>query len=319
MAAVADLKGLAVAGKIAQNCASMKVFDGAVAQLHGDYLMEPKMDGWRILAFVGEGGHVDLYTRTGNAPRGDLPKVKAELAANFPPGSVVDGEAVALTPQDDGTILNEWGVAQSVLTKAGANAAADKISYVVFDLLAHAGIDARALPLADRRVLLERIFDAGEFDAVCLSTIIEATDEGYDALVAMGFEGAVLKRLDKPYGSDKREGGGWLKMKASVRIDVVIMGFKDGQNGFAGMVGAIIFGQHDPDTGALIERGTCSGFDLRTRKAMTDNPEKWIGRVIEIAHMGADIGKNGTGRLRHPQFKRVRKDRLASSVVLHDA
>lgn len=313
-----DLRTLAVAGKLAQNAEPTPMGFSADQLPGGEYLMEAKYDGWRCLAVVGEES-VELFARSGNQFVNQLPAIQNEILGNFPAGTVLDGEAVALAIQPDGTVINEWGTAQSVITTLGGEAASDKITFMVFDLLAHGELDARPLALADRRVLLERIFDGRDFECIALSDIVEATDAGYKALVEAGMEGAVVKRLDAPYRSGKREGAGWKKMKATFRCEGVVMGFKDGKNGFAGMVGALIFGQYDPATGTLVERGSCSGFDGKTRADITANPDKWLGRVIEFAHNGVDIGKSQTGRFRHPQFKRVRDDRTAESVEFHNA
>jgi ATP-dependent DNA ligase len=108
------------------------------------------------------------------------------------------------------------------------------------------------------------------------------------------------------------------RLKPQTTIDAVIMGFKPGENGFSGLVGAVVFGQYD-ENGTLVERGRCSGMDMRTRIDMTQNFEsKWMGAVVEIAHMGVSIGEGESGRFRHPQFKRRRTDKALHEVVIHD-
>lgn len=307
---------LVAKGELAQNAETLKIPKGASNALdkYGEgYWMEPKMDGWRIIARVGEDS-VDFYSRSGKSYNGTLPKVEAELLANFPAGTWLDGEAVAIRLTDDGKVINEWSIAQSVMTKVGGHAAADRVSYVVFDLLAHRNIDARQLPLAKRRGLLEAIF--ADFDGDHSVTLVPTHGSAlhtHEAFLTMGYEGTIIKRANAPYASNKREGAGWTKVKPQTTIEAVVTGFKPGENGFKGMVGALIFGQHDED-GNMVERGRCSGMDMRTRQDMTKNPDKWLGTVIEVAHMGAM--KDG---LRHPQFKRRRPDRSPESVVIHDA
>lgn len=301
-----DLLKTATAGRLAQNAQTAKGVPP-----HGSYVLEPKLDGWRILAYVRD-DTVTYFTRSGNSYHADqLPHVTAELVANFPPETWLDGEAVALRVEGD-KVINEWSTAQSVMTKVGGHAAADKVSFMVFDLIAHGGIDARSLPLAKRRGLLELAFEnADAMDAVALVPQTEATDENAAAYVAQGFEGAVVKSLTATYASNGR-GKGWHKIKPQATVEAVVMGFKPGENGFAGMIGAIIFGQYD-ESGELVERGRCSGMDLATRKNITANQDEWVGRVIEVAHHGAMKQK-----LRHPQFRRVRPDKKAEQVLIHD-
>lgn len=289
------------------------------------YWMEPKANGWRIIAHivkanvlddegnVVEPGQVNFYSRAGNSYNGKLPKIEAELLANFPVGTWLDGEAVA-TRVENGKVFDEWKIAQSVLSKVGPSAAADKLSYAVFDLLAHRGIDARSLPLVERRRLLDTAFADTDMEKVWLMPIFPAEPQTYESFVKVGYEGAVVKRAAAVYGSNKREGGGWTKVKPNITIDAVVMDFKAGENGFKGLIGSIIFGQHDPDTGELIERGKASGMDMRTRVDMTEHPEKWLGKVVEFG-LVAPLGGAGNP----PQFKRLRPDKSPEQVVIHDA
>lgn len=307
-----DLRVLAVAGKLAQNAEP----GGFPASTDG-YAAEPKWDGWRIIAITCA-GYVDFFSRSGRSYNGQLPAIEAELLAHFPEGTVLDGEVVALKMLGDGSIVNEWGTTQSVLTKIGGHAAASKVSFMVFDLLAHRGIDARSLPYVRRRDLLEQIWENETgFSRVLLTPVLPPTTEQYETLVTQGYEGMVLKRLNAPYASDKREGAGWRKAKPTTSVEGVIMGFTEGKEGFTGLVGAIVFGQFDD--GVLTERGRVSGMDMRTRQSMTQHPEKWVGKVIEIAHEGVNIGQSNSDRFRFPRFKRMRSDRDPETILIHDA
>lgn len=305
-----DFLALASAGRLAQNAEP-----GGFPTIRDGWAAEPKYDGWRIIVVIGD-GHVDFFSRSGKTYNGKLPKVEAELLAHFPVGTVLDGEVVALTVHGD-AIVNEWGVVQSVLTKLGGKAVEDKITFMVFDLIAHRGIDARPLEWLQRRDLLEQIFENETFESIALTPVVAPTDEQYASLIERGFEGMVLKRLNAPYASGKREGAGWRKAKPTISVEGVIMGFQEGKSGFAGMVGAVIFGQFD--NGVLTERGRVSGMDMRTRLSMTNEPQKWVGTVIEVLHEGVSIGQTDSGRFRFPRWGRPRPDRAAESVVLHDA
>jgi bifunctional non-homologous end joining protein LigD len=311
-AATATLKPLVLKGKLAQNAAS-----GKKGYPTGpDYIMEPKWDGWRIIAHVLE-NEVHFYSRSGKSYNGKLPLIEAELLSVrigddgeakrlFPAGTWLDGEVVAIT-MVEGKVVNEWKVAQSVLTKVGADAAAAKLTYMVFDLIAHRDIDARPLALIDRKVLLDRLFENEDLNAVQLSPMREASEEVASAMIALGYEGAVVKQLNRPYGSDKREGGGWIKVKPNITIEGVVMGFKPGENGFKGMIGAVIFGQYE--NGKLVEKGKCSGMDMKTRQDMTANPAKYVGTVIEVG-LVSELGGAGNP----PQYRRHRLDRDPAMV-----
>lgn len=305
---MSDLAALAASGELAQMAEPTKGFP-VVDPVK--WTAEQKWDGWRVLAVVHD-DRVSLHARNGNTYSDRLPAVAAELAA-LPAGTVLDGEAVAV----DG----KWGDVQSVMTTLGGHAVASMVSFMVFDLIAHGGIDARSLPYERRRALLEQLFvrHADDFSAVKLTPQLEPVEASFAKVVEQGGEGLILKRLDAPYASGKRDGYGWKKAKATTRIDVVVTGFTPGQNGFTGLVGAMTFGQHDPETGELVARGKCSGMNMKTRIDMTKRPEKYVGRVVEISHLGVNVGNGESGKFRSPNFKRVRSDRTPESVVLHDA
>lgn len=284
-----------------------------------DAVLEPKFDGWRTLWVTDEMGKARFYTRTGNELTGAMPAVAAMLEEALPPGSVVDGEVVALSTDEEGRVIHKRGVVASVLGSSTAKAAlrSGELTLVLFDLLQHNGIDARALPFAKRRALLELIFDAVEFgNRVLLCPQLEATNENYDRLIEAGYEGGVVKWLDAPYRSGRR-GGGQFKVKASHSDEAVVVGFKPGENGFEGLIGAIEFGQYDKD-GLLVHRGRCSGMSMDERIAMTANQEALLGRVFEFSFLCVEDPQPGAkyGAFRSPQFKHWRDDKPAEEVTI---
>lgn len=267
---------------------------------------EPKLDGWRLLVHVAEDG-VHLRTRSAKSATGKLPHVEEELASYLPPGTWIDGEAVAFTVE--GGVRHDWGSVQSVLgSDAGkARLRGRKVTFVAFDLLAYDGIDARGLPLRERRALLEQA--VRESDNVRLSEQREPTSDELARALDEGYEGLIVKALDAHYASGRRSGAGWTKFKPTKSLDGVVMGFTDGKASFEGLAGAIRVGQ--VVDGELVEVLTCSGMDMATRRDMTDNPERWIGRVVEVAFQE----RMPTGGYRSPQFKRLREDKDPAEAV----
>ena len=106
-----------------------------------DIAFEPKWDGFRCIAFRGDGA-VDLQTRRGRMLTGSFADVTAALGVQLEPGTVLDGELVVW----DGARLH-YGALQARLSepvwprRPGRHAPA---GYVVFDLLADGGHDLRA-------------------------------------------------------------------------------------------------------------------------------------------------------------------------------
>lgn len=309
------MQGFENIAKLAMNSKTAASVEEAVGSREA--IIEPKYDGIRLLINITEDG-VRAYARSGKSKTGKLPAIEAELAAHLPAGTWLDGEAVAFN--EDGT--QDWGGAQSVLGSGVAKAAAasDSIRFVVFDLLAHSGNDARKLPLRHRRELLEMIFsqpgdnvdgwerDGKEWERVVLSPQLPATDEAHAANLELGFEGSMVKHLDAPYASGKRSTAS-LKLKATDTVDCVVTGFSAPKPGWIareGMIGAIEF-EHYAEDGTPIQ-GKCSGMTSGERRYITANQAELLGKVIEVSYM---TKMPGTGKLRHPQFQRIRTDKTA--------
>lgn len=72
---------------------------------------------------------------------------------------------------------------------------------------------------------------------------------------------------------------------------------------YKGWIGGIKFGEYE--NGELVERGTCSGMTESLRAEISANPDKYIGKVIEIDAMERTKDK----ALRQPVFKRFRDDK----------
>lgn len=288
--------------KLAMNSSPAASVEDAVG--NRDAVLEPKFDGIRLLIHRGEDG-VRMYARSGKPKTGKLPAVE-QLIETLPVGTWLDGEAVAFNP--DGT--QNWGGAQSVLG-AGvekAQARAGKIRFVIFDVLAFDGKDARSLPFRQRRELLELIFDdLDSTSPVMLSPQLEATEEAHAANLEFGFEGSMVKHLDAPYQSGKRTKTS-LKLKAQDTVDAVITGYKPGRpNSWiekAGLIGALTFVHYE--NGQEIE-GACSGMTVEERTMLTHVITGIVGQVVEVSYMTRMPG----GKLRHPQFKRLRDDKTA--------
>jgi bifunctional non-homologous end joining protein LigD len=295
-----------------------------------EFVLEPKLDGFRLITVVKDDG-VEMWTRSMKRQDGKLPHVDDELRATFPPGTVLDGEVVALTHMGDGTVENRFEDVQSVMLsgvdKAREKGKRLKLKYVLFDITYNGGDDVRHAPLNKRLALLEAYLENNlERKYVGLSIQFPATRENHEALVKIGFEGSVAKELSGPYRSGDR-GKGWFKIKHQPEVDCVILGYQAGKGKFGGQVGAVIFGQPMGDRKAKAEevaifdgvyyviRGQASGMDDKERQYMTDNSGDLIGTVIEVAHMGL---MKDSPKFRHPQFKAFRPDKPASEVVWDD-
>jgi ATP-dependent DNA ligase len=177
-------------------------------------------------------------------------------------------------------------------------------------------------PKSDRLWRLTPTLEMAQ-EALCKSNQLPFTKKDmWEWSLEHGFEGLVHKRLASFYvpgyiSNDTvriRGSKDWIKQKKKREFDVVILRFTDARFGltgqFEGMVGAVVFGQYK--NGELIEIGQASGFDVATRQDMTDNPDKYIGKVAVVE---AQERSSARDRLRHAQFKGLRDDKRPEECV----
>ena len=121
----------------------------------GDYLFEPKWDGFRAVVF--RGGR-ELYMQSRDLRPLDryFPELHEALSHQLPDGSVIDGEIVIVTPHGldfDRLQMRLHPAASRVAKLAGETPA----SFVAFDLLAVDGHDIRDERQDRRRERLEQL------------------------------------------------------------------------------------------------------------------------------------------------------------------
>jgi ATP-dependent DNA ligase len=173
----------------------------------GRWVLQSKWDGFRLLIDVGLGGEVRGWSRHGTdltARLGPLLAPFAEVA----PGSTFDGELVVVTERDGKPAQDFAAVTRAVFT--GQPAATDRLRFVAFDLLAVEGQDVRPLAWEERDTRLRETLPVG--DRIRLVASRPATLEVHEAIVALGFEGTVLKRLGSAYRPGRHRT--WIKRKA---------------------------------------------------------------------------------------------------------
>lgn len=148
----------------------------------GDWVLEPKWDGWRALAHVTLDGP-RIYTRHGKAHHRRLPTLSTELAG-LPSGTVLDGELVCLQPIEGGRVRCRFDRLSAFMISPGPHRPdADGLTVMlaVFDALAIADADLRARPWLQRRERLERLL-SGARGVLRLTPVLDATAAVHEAL-----------------------------------------------------------------------------------------------------------------------------------------
>ena len=285
-----------------------------------DWMWEPKLDGYRVLAYLDETG-VTLRSRRGLDLSATFPGLCAELAKQAAGSMILDGEIVAF----DANGKPSFGALQErAQLKAERDiAAADRntpVVFVAFDLLHFAGINLRRAPYSDRRRYLAQCLLPSP-----LVQLVHAAEDGialHAAALASGFEGVVGKRKQSRYEAGRRSAS-WLKVKPTRSADFVVGGYTKGK-GARAPLGAIIVGYWDQGQLRYASH-VGSGFDERTlaqvkarldplqrktwpfaEKPELNAPTTWV-EPVTVAEVSFQSWTDDD-HLRAPVFLRLRDD-----------
>ena len=260
-----------------------------------EWIFERKFDGIRLLAFR-LGADVQLLSRN------RLPQKCPAIA-----------EAVAGLPLRDAILDGEltWSAAGAV--------------YHVFDLLWLDGRDVTALPLDERRAILDTLTLRSPLDRVTVLT----DPKPWERACSEGWEGVIAKRRDSRY--EHRRSPHWLKMKCEASQELVAGGFTDPQGARVGL-GALLVGYFENEDFVFAGKvGT--GFDtrllleLRGRLDALEITKSPFTRAIGLPRVRAHwvrpeivvqvgfIEWTVHGKLRHARFLGIRTGKAAREVV----
>src|SRR5262249_34395194 len=120
---------------------------------------EPKFDGWRALAFVGDAG-VRLQSRHGKPLEPYFPDLAALLHRHVPPGVVLDGELVIWDQQARRTSFSLLGHRVTAGARLTAECASHPAHFVCFDILHADDTSLMRQPLHQRRQRLQALLSS---------------------------------------------------------------------------------------------------------------------------------------------------------------
>jgi ATP-dependent DNA ligase len=226
----------------------------------GDFLYEPKWDGFRCLAFR-DGSTVDLRSRN-NRPRVRyFPELGVAFRSVETQRFVVDGEIVAAGPRglDFETLLARLHPASSRVERLRHETPA---RFVAFDVLAEGDHDLRTHPFEERRVRLEELLSSHD-DSVQLTPItdeVAVAEEWLRRFQGNGIDGVVAKPRALPYQHGKRA---MMKVKRERTADCVVAAYRPYVD--SPVVASLLLGLYDEDA-ALRHVGVASQFS-DTRRA----------------------------------------------------
>lgn len=281
-----------------------------------DWIFETKWDGFRLMAEIKDGS-VALYSRNLIDLSRKYPSVCSALRGlrRF---AVIDGELVAL----DARGRSRFQLLQN------AERETVRLRYCVFDLIYLDDQDLRDHPLIERKELLEKILPRDPL----LHYSTHVWDKGIAAFKRAeraGEEGVMAKLSTSRYYSGQRSRE-WLKVKASLGQEVVIVGFTAPRRSRA-YFGSLVLAVREGNRWRYVGRAG-TGFDRQSLKSLHALMVPLITKTKPIAEKVPDeanttwvkpklVGEvkftewTSKGEMRHPVFLGLRTDKKATDVI----
>jgi ATP-dependent DNA ligase len=259
----------------------------------GDYVYEPKWDGFRCLAFSAPVGEIDLRSRNQRPLGRYFPELVEALHA-LPRAAVLDGEIVVAGPRgfDFPALLARLHPSASRVARLSRETPA---SFIAFDLLADGDDDLRPRRFDERRARLEALLESRAASPLHLTPATRDPSVArawLERLPGAGIDGVVAKRRDLPYEPGRRT---LVKVKRERTADCVVAGLRT----FGGepVVASLLLGLWD-DAGALRHVGVASSFPEHERRALFAALEPLAVRLQGHPwERGFNLANSPTGRL----------------------
>ncbi len=237
-------------------------------------LVDGKLDGIRVQVHRRD-GDVTVFTRSLDEITERVPEVVEEVAALSGGDLVLDGEAIVLLEGGRPAPFQVTGSRTASTADVDRLRAEVPLTTYLFDVLHRDGRDLVDAPA------LERHSELAELAPHLLVPRLVTDDPMaagpfFDDLVAAGHEGVVVKDGAAPYAAGRR-GSGWVKVKPTHTVDLVVLAVEWGSGRREGWLSNIHLGARDPGTGEFVMVG-------KTFKGMTDDMLRWqTERFTELA------------------------------------
>jgi bifunctional non-homologous end joining protein LigD len=298
-----------------------------------DWSYEVKWDGYRALAYINDGS-VALSSRNNKSFAEKYYPITAAMN-EWSIDAVLDGEII---------VIGKDGKANFSALQNWRSEADGNLVYYVFDLLWYEGKDIMGLPLSERQSILKKILPAID-DRIRISPVFNSNGlDFFEAVKKMGLEGIMAKKLDSAYSPDSRNKD-WLKIKVSLRQEVVIGGFTKNsgsakqfsslllgvyENGIFQYVGKVGTGFTDKLQKEMMQKFTplitdkipfASEPDINKPSRFRPNPPNatatWLKPSLVCEVSFTEVTSDGV--FRHPSFEGMRSDKKATEVTRETA
>jgi bifunctional non-homologous end joining protein LigD len=287
-----------------------------------EWLHEMKYDGYRIGCRI-DSGTATLISRNGKEWTDAFPEIVEAAQGLGVRQALLDGEVAMVLP--DGRTSFQ------ALQNSFTGGARRGLVYFVFDLLHAGGESFGDRPLEERKQELARLVGRPSASGRIRFSehVVGHGGRMFAEACRLGLEGIISKRRDAPYRAGRADT--WLKTKCVRRQEFVIGGFTDPEGARQGL-GALLVGVYSgPNLTFAGKVGT--GFTTRSARELratleqiaqeespfTPRPPGWLGKhahwvAPKLLAEVAFTEWTSDGRIRHPSFQGLRRDKDARSV-----
>lgn len=267
-------------------------------------IITQKLDGQR-LCIIKNNGQLDMMTRNGQKVTG-LIEIEQEIK-NLPDG-VYDGELIL----DNIMNLPSKTLFTETLKVTRKDGEKKGIVYHVFDYVSNVNqfINGEFNESCTQRksnlgrILKETVCPhiqfvpveyAGQYDSEIVDTLLQNA-------ISLQQEGLMINLADAPYS--KKRTADILKVKQMYTMDLKVIGIFEGQGKYKNCLGGVYVDYKGNSV------GVGSGFDDTTRKYIWEDPNRIIGKIIEVQYFETSVdSKTNLESLRFPIYKGIRMDK----------
>lgn len=290
----------------------------------GDWVFEPKWDGFRALIFR-DGDEILIQSRDEKPLNRYFPELIEPLKSSLPPRCVLDGEVVIVRNDE-----LDFNALQLRLHPAASRVKllSQQIpaSIVFFDLLCVGDRDLCSESFQRRRRELESLVSSAHppIHLTPATNDRKIAEDWFRRFEGAGLDGVIAKATTGTYEPNKRV---MLKIKHERDCDCVVAGFRWHKKGDRTLVGSLLLGLFD-DAGALQHVGVCASFTTAKRKELVEFLEPYRKHALANhpwKHWAEGAGEDGEahrmpgGQSRWSQGKDLSWEPLRPELVVEVA
>lgn len=234
--------------------------------IDGNWIFEPKWDGFRTLVFR-DGNEILIQSRDEKPLNRYFPELLGPLGQSLPERCVLDGELVIV--KDNGL---DFDALQLRLHPAASRvellSKQTPASIVFFDLLCLGDRNLSSQQFELRRKELESLLEntPAPVHLTPATRDRNIAKDWFQRFEGAGLDGVIAKSTDGTYEPDKRV---MLKIKHERDCDCVVAGFRWHKKGDRTLVGSLLLGLFDM-AGALQHVGVCASFSNLKRLELAE-------------------------------------------------